>query len=119
MADDEQAEPVRIALDEHSELVDAYRVARRNRDRAVADMEEIRALLEKVLPDEDEAPDGVIGTVAGEPAVTYAPHARRDVDRDLLRRRYPHIAEECTTWQVRRPFLVSSGPATTNGETTP
>jgi len=113
--DDGEPVPVQVPLDEYLALLDGYRIARRTRDVAVKEMETAREQIEKLLPDVTDCPDGVVGTVGGQPQVLYVPHARRDIDRDLLRRRYPHIAEECTTWQVRRPFVVTAVPANEEG----
>jgi hypothetical protein len=105
--DDACLNPVQVELDEHASLIEDYLHHRRARDRAIAEMAAVRELIEKVLPTEQECPDGVVGTIGGRQALSYLPHARSNVDRQTLTRRYPQIAAEVTKWAVARRFLVS------------
>lgn len=92
---------VTVELDEYGELLYRYEQAKERAQQAKAEAEDLRQMVMKLLPGEDEAPDGVVVTVAGVPRLSYKPYGTRQLAVAKLRDLYPTIAAECTDWVVR------------------
>lgn len=101
---------VTVELDDYAELLGRYEQAKRTAAEAKALAEELRQMLMKLLPGEDEAPDGMVVTVAGVPRLSYKPYGTRQFSVAQLRNLYPTIAAECTEWVVRWRLTVPTQP---------
>lgn len=91
-------DPYFVALDDYTELIAEYVAAKAAREQADAEVTRVREMLLKLLPETAEAPDGVIGTVAGVARLSYRPYARRQLDQRKLREHYPSVSAECSAY---------------------
>jgi hypothetical protein len=105
-AEAQEDSAVYVALDEYEELIDRYEQAKQHVQEAVEAADEVRSMLLKLLPAEEEAPDGVIATVGGVERLSYKPYGARQLNVRRLRDLYPAIAHECTDWVVRRRLML-------------
>jgi hypothetical protein len=100
---------IHVSLDEYEILIHEYERAKQRAAEAEAEAEEVRTMLLKLLPGEDEAPNGVVATVRGVERLSYKPYGARHLSLSRLRSQYPSIAAECTEWVTRWRLTLKPG----------
>lgn len=101
MTDEDIAAPIPVPLDDYAELVQELAVVKRERERAEVRAGELKDMVLKLLPPLDDAPDGMVLTVGGQPVLTFSPYSARQLNQKRLRELYPAAVADCTTWATR------------------
>jgi predicted phage-related endonuclease len=95
-----EASEVEVALDEVTNLLEAYRVA----DRTIREWEAIRSAISnqiRYVMGEKE-----IGTVGGEPVVRWTRYKQRRLSPALVAEHAPDVVEKCYVTTEARRFTV-------------
>ncbi len=96
---------VAVPLDPYEDLLVQFDIAKARVEQAERECQILREQILKLLPTQDEAPDGIVGLVNGRKRVSFMPSGRRRVNIGILRDKYPGIASECTdhvvVWALR------------------
>jgi hypothetical protein len=96
---------VAVPLDQYEDLLVQFDIAKARVDQAEQECQILREQILKLLPTQEEAPDGIVGLINGRKRVSFTPSGRRRVNIGTLRDKYPSIATECTdhvvVWALR------------------
>lgn len=94
-----------VDLSSYVDLIEEYERAKRIHAACTLEVHRLRDMLIKLLPNEQEAPDGVLAVTGSVPRLSYRPAVSRTLDQRKLALHYPAVRDACTEhltrWSLR------------------